>query len=327
MDIPNADRRHPWLRFELMGLTQGAEEDYLRKLRRFYHRKVFSVPILDFGSVGQVNGGNAAARLRDRLEMIHRGDEDHVLFRSHAWSRLFGIEKPLVRVLMLEFFCTVHYRETETDLEAAGAIVFRLGGISRSMTMRQFILAFGLHTEEEMASPGFAAYWTDNLRVVPDRGLLGDYLDRISSGGDSTTTTPSYTLIREPMRRLCHRLIALSIEGQGRSPEKVTTLDLFLLRSMDEGPVVNIPHFLAHYLHQIALGRDCGSKMTGGHFVSRLARHFEVFGGEDPAGFEVDVTRLPAIDADYLVTRLGICESIMGSYYWVPLGPVRQVVD
>ena len=178
--------------------------------------------------------------------------------------------------------------------------------------MRQFILAFGLHTEEEITSLGFADYWTNSLRVVPDRGLLGDYWDRISSEGDSTTTTLSYTLMREPMRRLCHRLIAYSIIGRGQSPEKVTTLDLFLLRSMDEGPVVNIPNFLAHYLHQIALGRDARSKMTGGHFVSRLARHFGVLGGKDPPRFEVDVARLPAIDANYLV-RLGICESIMGS--------------
>lgn len=87
---------------------------------------------------------------------------------------------------------------------------------------------------------------------------------RISSGGDSTATTPSYTWIREPMRRLCHCLIALTIAGRGQSPEKVTTLDLFLLRSMDEGPVLNVPHFLAHYLHRIAPGRHGRSQMTGG---------------------------------------------------------------
>lgn len=109
------------------------------------------------------------------------------------------------------------------------------------------------------------------------------------------------------MRRLCHRLIALTIAGRGQSPEKVTTLDLFLLRNIDEGLVVNVPHFLAHYLHRIAPGRDGRSQMTGGHFVSRLARHFGVLGGEGPAEFQVDVARLPRID----VIRLGICEMLM----------------
>ena len=55
--------------------------------------------------------------------------------------------------------------------------------------------------------------------------------------------------------------------------------------------------------------------MTGGHFVSRLARHFGLIGEEIPAGLEVEVTRLPVIDEDYLVNRIGICEMIRGSVY------------
>ena len=40
--------------------------------------------------------------------------------------------------------------------------------------MREFILAMGLHTEEELGSAGFDRYWTDSLRVVPDKMLHGD---------------------------------------------------------------------------------------------------------------------------------------------------------
>ncbi|GJV53239.1 hypothetical protein Tco_1448980 [Tanacetum coccineum] len=40
---------------------------------------------------------------------------------------------------------------------------------------------------------------------------------------------------QEPLRRLCHRLIAFSTAGRGQTPEKVTTTDLFYPRSMDEG--------------------------------------------------------------------------------------------
>lgn len=57
MALPNAVLRHPWLRFELMGLTQGSVDDYLTRLRRFYHKNVFSVSILDFESIGQIAGG------------------------------------------------------------------------------------------------------------------------------------------------------------------------------------------------------------------------------------------------------------------------------
>lgn len=150
---------------------------------------------------------------------------------------------------------------------------------------------------------------------MPDRGELRDYWMGISSGEDSTITTPSYTLIREPLRRLCHRLIALTVAGRGQSPEKVSTLDLFLLRSMDEGPVVNVPHFLTHYIYRIAPGRDRRSQITGGHFVSRLPVHFGVIGEVILAGLYVFEVELPWIDIDYLERRLRLCEMILGAYH------------
>ncbi|GKC31289.1 hypothetical protein Tco_1038583, partial [Tanacetum coccineum] len=71
-----------------------------------------------------------------------------------------------------------------------------LGGARRSMTWRQFILALGLHTAEEMAEDRFGAYW-DILRGAS-----------------------SYTYIRDPVRRLCHMLISYNISGRGQTPKK-----------------------------------------------------------------------------------------------------------
>ncbi|GKA69594.1 hypothetical protein Tco_0775658 [Tanacetum coccineum] len=98
---------------------------------------------------------------------------------------------------------------------------------------------------------------------------------------------PSYTSIREPLRRLCHRLIAFTISSRGRSLEKVTTIDLFFLRSMDEGTVVNVPYFLAHYLFRHAWGRKMGAQMIW------------------------EVRDLPTIDPEELIT-LRICKSVLG---------------
>nr|GFA09261.1 hypothetical protein [Tanacetum cinerariifolium] len=39
----------------------------------------------------------------------------------------------------------------------------------------EFILALGLHSEEEMAEPGFGAYWSGSEIVIPDKGDLRDY--------------------------------------------------------------------------------------------------------------------------------------------------------
>nr|GEV38742.1 hypothetical protein [Tanacetum cinerariifolium] len=91
---------------------------------------------------------------------------------------------------------------------------------------------------------------------------------------DFLEMVPSYTSIRDPLRRLCYRLIAMSIFGRGQAPDKVTATDLFYLRSMDEGTAVNVPYLLARYLFRHAEGRKHGARMLSGHFVGCLAEHF-----------------------------------------------------
>ncbi|GJS03407.1 hypothetical protein Tco_0319915 [Tanacetum coccineum] len=103
---------------------------------------------------------------------------------------------------------------------------------------------------------------------------------------------PSYTSIRDPLRRLCDRLIAVSISGRGQAPKKVTATDLFYLRRLDEGMVVNVPFLLAQYLFRYAKGRK------------RVAR---------------------VIEMDELV-RLRICERLGDIWAWVAPGPERQLV-
>ncbi|GJT85086.1 hypothetical protein Tco_1066803 [Tanacetum coccineum] len=106
------------------------------------------------------------------------------VFTSQAWRRLFDIRGPLVYELILEFFSTFRFGEAVIDLDTARALQFHLGGSRRRMRWREFILALGLHTAEEMQTIG------------------------ISSAGDFLGTTPSYTVIRDPILRLCHRLFA-----------------------------------------------------------------------------------------------------------------------
>nr|GEV96502.1 hypothetical protein [Tanacetum cinerariifolium] len=113
----------------------------------------------------------------------------------------------------------------------------QLGRLRHQMSWRQFILVMGLHTPEEMET------------------------DRLAFDGDFLGTVPSYTSIWDPLRRLCHRLIAFSIFGRGQATKKVTATDLFYLRSMDEETMINIPYLLAQYLFRHAEGRKQGARM------------------------------------------------------------------
>ncbi|GKB08529.1 hypothetical protein Tco_0836841 [Tanacetum coccineum] len=103
------------------------------------------------------------------------------VFTSEEWGRVFDTRGPLVRELILEFLSTLRFGEVLFDLDAPGTIQFQLGGARMRLSWREFILALGLHTGEEMESPGFA---------------------------------------RDLVLRLCHRMMAHSIAGKSQAPEK-----------------------------------------------------------------------------------------------------------
>ncbi|GJR19595.1 hypothetical protein Tco_0968122 [Tanacetum coccineum] len=168
-------------------------------LVRIYSREIHRVQIFDFGGLPDL----MAEGLSARILMEHRDAQGAIL-----------------------------------DLNTLGALQFQLGGARRRMSWRQFILALGLHTDEEMHSAGF------------------DFLG----------TTLSYTMIQDLILRLCHRLIACSSAGRSQAPEKVTVTDLFHLRGMDVD-LVNVPYLLARYLRLFTARRKSGAHISGGQFA------------------------------------------------------------
>ncbi|GJV69145.1 hypothetical protein Tco_1484654, partial [Tanacetum coccineum] len=152
-------------------------------------------------------------------------------------------------------------RMSDTEgLDVADTLCFQLGGARRRMTWRQFILALGLHTEEEMAEAGFGAYW-------------------------------------------------------GQALEKVTGVDLFYLRSMDQG-TANVPYLLVQYLFRHAERRKSGARLSEGHFIRRLAAHFGLVSNQGLRGLSVVSSELPLIDLHEL-GRLNICLRFGDTWAWV----------
>ncbi|GKC27016.1 hypothetical protein Tco_1034310 [Tanacetum coccineum] len=197
----------------------------------------------DIGFIGGLSDLMAEG-LSGRMLMEHCDKASVSVFTSRAWMRMLDIRGPLVYELILEFFSTFRFGQAILDLDTPRTLQFQLGGARRRMSWRQFILALGLYTEEEM-----------------------------QTAGDFLGTTPLYTLIRDPILRLCHRLIACSIARRSQAPKKVTVTDLFYLRGMDVDSV-NVPYFLARYLRLFAAGRKSGAHIFGRQFVARLAKNF-----------------------------------------------------
>ncbi|GJY66019.1 hypothetical protein Tco_0468257 [Tanacetum coccineum] len=258
MALPPREQRHPFLRYEELQYTEDDIADFESRLTRIHRREVHRVQVFDFGGLPDMMVEGLSARML----MEHRDAQS--VFTSRAWRRLFDIRGPLVHKLVLEFFSTFRFGEAVTDLDTPGALQFQLGGARRRMSWREFILALGLYTAEEMHTFGFGAYWADSARQIPGKGDLRDYWIGISSAGDFLGTAPSYTAIRDPILRLCQRLITCSIAGRSQAPEKVTVIDLFYLRGMD--------------------------------FVARLAEHFGLLTAEILRRLTIIAPELPIID-------------------------------
>ncbi|GKC38175.1 hypothetical protein Tco_1050559, partial [Tanacetum coccineum] len=130
----------------------------------------------------------------------------------HAWLRFDTQDYTVEEIRDFKSRLGRIYDRQHTDAE--GQVMF---------TSYAWRALFGIHGPLEMETDWFRAYWDVSLRVIDSKA---DYWTGISFSGDFLTLVPSYTQIREPLRRLCCRLIAFTIAGRGQAPEKVTTTNL-----------------------------------------------------------------------------------------------------
>ncbi|GJU35351.1 hypothetical protein Tco_1183705 [Tanacetum coccineum] len=290
--LPHRNLRHPWLRYQVDGYNKTIVHSYEQRLETIWGRPFNHVHVLDFA--GLTDGMRQT--LGDRLSMVYTRDDGEALITSHAWRRLFKVRGPLVREFILEFLSNCRMSDTEMGLDVADTLCFQLDGARRRMIWRE--------------------------RVIHDKGDLKDYWIEISSDRDFLGPAPSYVHIRDPVRRLCHRMIACSISGRGRGAEKVTGVDLFYLQTMDRG-TANVLYLLAQYLFHHAEGRKSGARLSRGHFIGRLVAHFGLVGDQGLRRLSVVVSELPAIDLHEL-GRLNICARFGDTWAWVAPRPERQ---
>ncbi|GJV93707.1 hypothetical protein Tco_1541520 [Tanacetum coccineum] len=246
------------------GYDEGIIHSYEHRLEMIFRTEVNRVHVLDFA--GLTDGMRQT--LADRLSMVYIRDNGEALMS-----------------------------DIEMGLDVIDTLCFQLGRARRRMTWRQFILALGLHSEEEMAEAGFGAYWSGSERVIPDKGDLRDYWMEISSDRDFLGLTPSYVYIKDPMRRLCHRMIECSIFGRGQGAKK------YLFRHFER--------------------RKSGARLSRGHFIGRLAAHFSLVSDEGLRGLSIIARELPVIDLLELA-RLNICLRFGDTWAWVAQGLERQ---
>ncbi|GJT54317.1 hypothetical protein Tco_0989371 [Tanacetum coccineum] len=143
------------------------------------------------------------------------------------------------------------------------------------MTIRQFILAVGLYTEEEMNNNLFEFFCDTCIRNMPNNyNLTIYYIDITTRNHYDSRHPPSYTTIKNPIHRLVYRFLALSIAGRHNAKEKVTLEDLFFVHNMDGGALVDVPWNIAKFLFDKAKGAKKKSMIVGAHLIGMIARYY-----------------------------------------------------
>nr|GEU88034.1 hypothetical protein [Tanacetum cinerariifolium] len=251
-----------------------------------------------------------------------------VVLTSYAWRQLFGIRETLIRELILEFFGTCRFGDSVLDMDTADTFQIQL---------------------DDIESDGFRAYWVESLREIASKADLCDYNTGISSTGDFLSAVPSYTLIREPLRRLCHSLIAFLLLEESLQTLTVEVCELIRI-DIEELVRLRIYDRLIDVVTWVAMGpkkqqvvvaagdahvpqaaasapRRVGNRLQRlKEEVYMLAHRPERFRiHESLQTLTVEVCELIRIDIEELV-RLRIYDMLIDVVTWVAMGPKKQQV-
>ncbi|GJS23964.1 hypothetical protein Tco_0452596 [Tanacetum coccineum] len=157
------------------------------------------------------------------------------------------LQEPVIRKYVLEFLSTIKIKYHIVELDVNDTVTFQLCGILRRMTMRQFSLALGLYSTDKMNNNLYVIYHENCVRNRPNNYKPTPYVMDISTKNHYETPV-SYSTIKNPIRRLVHKLLTLTITGRYSIKEKITLADLFYLRSMDGGELVDVPWHVSKLL-------------------------------------------------------------------------------
>ncbi|KAF5809325.1 hypothetical protein HanRHA438_Chr04g0165931 [Helianthus annuus] len=144
-------------------------------------------------------------------------------FLPSAWQRLFAIQQPQYRELVLEFCSTYEFALSCHDLFDDQAIRFRLGGHDHHLSVAQLGLRMGIYTEAEVQRRCFRRA----LKQIPNDTATA-FWHEIGEGPYNPTVTKA-THLRDPFHRYFHRVLAHTIAGRGEGTAVCTLKDLFFL--------------------------------------------------------------------------------------------------
>nr|GEY84303.1 hypothetical protein [Tanacetum cinerariifolium] len=216
--LPPRDQIHLWLRYQVEGYTKEIIQDFKLRLETIFGRHVNRVHVLNFNGLTK----EMRQALTDRLRMVYAKAKGHELFTSHAWRSIFEIRTPLVREFIQEL----------------------------RMTWRDFILALGLHTAEEMVKDRLISFSISGRGQAPEKVTAADlfYMRSMDPRKDNVSYLLAQYLFRHAEGKKSRARISgghfIGINGIGPKRQPIVTASVLEVAEgaplVDEG-VLAIP--------------------------------------------------------------------------------------
>lgn len=261
---------HRFLQFP-QTLNNETRAKYVNNLSLLLTKEIDIAPSFDWGLAARTRLDEL---IQNFLQYTHSDASGVPLFVCQGWERLFRIQEPVYREFLLEFYATVSYDPRKTPDDKT-AFSFRLGGVSRECSAIELATRVGIYTVDETRSVHFPTFLADCLTGRPDDYNENTFWAEIT-GGVYTPSTARGRMIRSTTYRLLHRLIFMSLTHHKNS-ERVPSTDLYFLYALvTPGRHLNLPVALAAYLSRRARGLREDSPICGGHFITRLARSYQL---------------------------------------------------
>ncbi|GKD71524.1 hypothetical protein Tco_1325614, partial [Tanacetum coccineum] len=241
-DFPGAPS--DWVKFNSYDFTPDNLKEFRKRYSKLLRKEIEGPEALDYAEFSTLHDGVALQNLDQFCHVSYRHDDR--IFTSQEWNKLFKIQEPVVKEYVMEFLSCFTFKDHVVELDIADTMVFQLGGVKRSMSMRQFILALGLYIPEEMNNNLFGPFRDACFRNRPKNYNPTKYFVGISTQNHyDTRHPPSYTTIRNP----------------------------FVVWFIDGEKMVDVPYTVAKFLSEKAKGYKKKSLIVGSHLIGRIARY------------------------------------------------------
>ncbi|KAJ9545671.1 hypothetical protein OSB04_025378, partial [Centaurea solstitialis] len=252
-------------------LNDRRREHYRKIVDRLASRQILVPRRVDWDLLQVMGMRN---EIRAKLEKHAYDEEGSEYFICHAWERIFDFSETLYRELILEFVATFRFEEEKAlDEFYQPCMSFRLSGVWHSISLVDLAVALGIYTQAEVEAPGFVEYMFASGKRPDDfdPSLSWAVLGSGNYGGNLKVKS-----LLSSSDRLYHQMLVNAVNARSSSEEKISTYDLWLLEQIttdDKYP--NAPYIVAMQLMKGGGYRE-GSRMAGGQYVTRLARHYGV---------------------------------------------------